>query len=61
MYAANAGVKRSGGDLDNATKRQNLGEPSKVLHVRGLPSYTTESEVLTQQPPANNNNSLNIF
>lgn len=30
---------------DDAQKRQKTGAPSKVLHVRGLPSHTTEQEL----------------
>ena len=41
-----AGEKRaaSGTDMTD-NKRQKTSAPSKVLHVRGLPNYTTEAEV----------------
>lgn len=46
-----SGMKRNAGDFADPNKRQKLGEPSKVLHVRGLPSYTTESELVSVVAP----------
>lgn len=51
MYSGN---KRSGGDFNDPSKRQkpdSQAQPSKVLHVRGLPAYTTESELVSVVAP----------
>jgi len=41
-----AGTKRAGEDFDAGGKRQRVAGESKVLHVRGLPTYCTEEELL---------------
>jgi len=51
MDPYSAGMKRSAdGFDDDASKRQKVG-PSPVLHVRGLPYSTTESEIVTLLAP----------
>lgn len=40
------GMKRPSEGFENDPKRQKLAGASKVLHVRGLPSYTTEAELV---------------
>lgn len=40
-----SGQKRGGDDVNSGVKRQRNDEPSKVLHVRGLPAYCTEAEI----------------
>lgn len=45
----NYGMKRAGDYAD--VKHSKFGDPSKVLHVRGLPSYTTESELVSVVAP----------
>lgn len=46
-----AGVKRSGDNFDSDPKRQKVEGASKVLHVRGLPYYTTEAELAAVVAP----------
>jgi RNA recognition motif-containing protein len=48
MYS---GVKRAADGVTDFAKRQKTGNPSKVLHVRALPSYTTESELVSVVAP----------
>jgi RNA recognition motif-containing protein len=45
------GTKRQADGHENSGKKQKTGGVSKVLHVRGIPSYTTEQELTSLVAP----------